>query len=575
MFKFIRASYQRQLLLCFLIVAVLPLVLGNVFMVKAFQTRIRSDYKKEALEQLSSVENELKVLIGRLESISVILSENRNVIETLYVKDSMQKKEMYQELYNITSDLREYAQFDLYSIGGVCKYSTNDDTLGTKLPTYWGILRAASMTMNEFIVQRAFTSQNNDQGALLTTCRAINDGRDNCIGFIVISIDATGFESLLKGTYNSLNSITIMDHYWHTIYSTEEKEEFIVPLLRERLLKGEALNELREDYQYYITPIADTQLFAIMGQRELFTQDMTKTMYQLCSLMAGASLVLCFIVSLVLTKNLTKPLNHLTKAMHEVEQGNLKVTVDETRTDEIGRLANNFNSMAKELQDYMIRQVRQQKELNEANIAMMQAQLNPHFLYNTLDTMKWVAKANHIPEIATLSSSLAKILRLSISEAQFIRIQEELAVVKSYVDIQRIRFSDKFTYQVNLPEDLKDCIVPKLLVQPLVENAIIHGLADRDYGHIMVNVMEDKDQLLIEVSDDGCGMSEEIMEHLNSMDRSQLKGHLGFYNVDTIVRLHYGKEYGLHASAIDSGGTKVTVNLPLRKEEIYDKSTYC
>lgn len=576
MVKFIRISYKHKLLFCFLFVALFPLVIGNVLMVRTFKTRIENNYKKEALEQLSSVEDKLNVLLGKLESISVELSENNNVIQTLYAKDSKQKKEMYQELYNITSELREYAQFDLYSIGGVCKYSTNDETLGTKLPTYWGILRAASQTMNKFIVQRASPIQKNEQEVLLTTCRAINDGRDNCIGFIVISMYATGFETLLKDTYNTQNSIIIIDSYWHTIYSTKDlKDDPIVPLLRERLLSGKPLSNLKEDNRYYITPIAGTDLFVVMEQREIFSQNMTQTMYQLCILMAGISLLLCIIVSLILSKSLTKPLNHLTNAMREVESGNLEVCIDEKRTDEIGRLAANFNTMTKKLKDYMNKQVKQQKELNEANIAMMQAQLNPHFLYNTLDTMKWVAKANHIPEIATLSSSLAKILRLSISESQFIHLKDELAVVKSYVDIQRIRFSEMFTYQANLPEKFKDCIVPKLLVQPLVENAIIHGLADRDSGHITVNVLQEEQNLLIEVSDDGCGMSEEIMQHLNSSDRSQLTGHLGFYNVDTIVRLHYGQKYGLHASAIDGGGTKVTVMLPLRKEDSDDKSNYC
>ena len=197
----------------------------------------------------------------------------------------------------------------------------------------------------------------------------------------------------------------------------------------------------------------------------------------------------------------------------------------------------------------------------------MQAQLNPHFLYNTLDTMKWVAKANHIPEIATLASKLAKILRTSISQVQFITLKEEMELVESYAEIQKIRFYGKFCFEYELPEEIKQCRIPKLIVQPIVENAVIHGLADCDEGHIYVKAMEKDGKLHIEVQDDGCGISREMMEQLNSRDREQLTGHLGFYNVDTIIRLHYGDEYGVQVETPERGGTKVTIVIPAEHGE--------
>ena len=290
-------------------------------------------------------------------------------------------------------------------------------------------------------------------------------------------------------------------------------------------------------------------------------------MYGISILMAAICLLLCVAVSLMLTRNLSKPMHTLTQAMKEAESGDLNVQIEVERSDEIGHLATHFNRMIRELQYYMIEQIRQQKELNNVSIAMMQAQLNPHFLYNTLDTMKWVAKANHIPEIAMLSSSLAKILRISISQEAFVTVKEEMELVKCYVDIQQIRFSDRFEYDVHLPEGLEDYKIPKLIVQPIVENAIIHGLADRDSGKILVEISCKDGDLFISVLDDGCGMAKEVMEHLNSRNRDHLEGHLGFYNVDSIIRLYYGHEYGLNASEIESGGTKVTITLPLRREE--------
>ena len=197
---------------------------------------------------------------------------------------------------------------------------------------------------------------------------------------------------------------------------------------------------------------------------------------------------------------------------------------------------------------------------------MMQAQLNPHFLYNTLDTIKWVAKANHVPEQVTLASGLAKILRTSISEGKFIPLSEELKLVECYADIQKIRFNGNFTFDLEVPMELEDWIVPKLIVQPIVENAIIHGLAGREGGHVFLNAYEKEKQLCIEVTDDGCGMDAQIIEQLNTRDRDNLRGHIGFYNVDTIIRLYYGEGYGLHAELLPNGGTKVTMVLPERKE---------
>lgn len=194
---------------------------------------------------------------------------------------------------------------------------------------------------------------------------------------------------------------------------------------------------------------------------------------------------------------------------------------------------------------------------------MMQAQLNPHFLYNTLDTIKWVAKAHHVPELATLASGLARILRTSISEASFISLSEEVSLVCAYMDIQKIRFDGNFSYDVELPLELEECRVPKMIIQPIVENAILHGLKEREDGHIFLNIYEEEAVLYVDVYDDGCGMDEEILSLLRERNREKLKGHIGFYNVDTIIRLHYGMQYGLYAENQPGGGTKVRITLPV------------
>ena len=205
----------------------------------------------------------------------------------------------------------------------------------------------------------------------------------------------------------------------------------------------------------------------------------------------------------------------------------------------------------------------QKKLRKKAEFKALQSQVNPHFLYNTLDTMKWVAKANHIPEIATLAAKLAKILRTSISSAQFITLREEMTLVESYAKIQKIRFNGKFDFCYEIAPETEEILVPKLIVQPIVENAVIHGLADADEGHIFVRAYLERKELVIEVSDDGCGISDEVIRRLGNRDKEQENGHIGFYNVDTIIRLYYGKDYGLRAERLAAGGTKVTIRIPV------------
>lgn len=568
---YISRSFKRELLFSFILVAILPLLICSFLMIQFFKVKIEMDHQTEIKMQLSSIEVALTGFFDKLDVISQELNNNEMVIETLYEKNEENRNKTYQALYASTSELRRVAQFELYSIGGICKYSTSTRTLNTKLPTYWGILKAAADQPDTLVMrgENKFTSTSKD--ILLRSARTISDNQGNCIGYIVVGMRSADFDSLLGDTYSPLDSFVILDGQWDTIYSTESAtEKSIGPALRERLIKGGDLADLSKEYKFYISPIGSSGLFVALQRDEVFTLDISKTMYSVCAIMTLLSLMLCIWVSIRLSNSLAEPIHTITEAMHEVEKGYLDTRIETERIDEFGDLAIKFNTMASKLCDNVERQIKQQQELNDSNIAMMQAQLNPHFIYNTLDTIKWVAKANSIPEISTLVASLAKILRTSISSKQLITLKEELTLAQCYVDIQRIRFGGRFTYAAEIQNHLEKCIVPKLVIQPLVENAIIHGLADRDDGNIYVEAWYENEKLLISVSDDGCGMSKEITDCLNSRDRNRLAEHIGFYNVDTIIRLRYGDEFGVAVNAIENGGTKVTVVLPVIRGEAID-----
>lgn len=562
----IRKSFKRELFLCFIVVALVPLVITGCFLVNTLKARLSRDYEEKTQEQLVSVENRMLDVFDEMEQVSEEIMSDSVIVEGITQTDSWLKNKAYKRLYEKTQDLREVAWFHVYDAQGVCSLSTSPQGATGDLPVYWGLLKVARTHSQEMILRRASWEQSPETLCLQGAC-AILDENEECLGFVVVDMTEAHFETILSGSYDEQNGIAILNSYWEDVYSTKlAKEAGLAQTLRTRRMAGEDLRQITDGITFYIAPIEQTGLYIILGKEPVFTQDVTSTAIGVMMIMAVCSLLLCIVAAGVMSNYLTAPVKKLSQAMARVEGGDLDVQIESGRKDELGQLSASFNVMTRQIKENLDLQVKQQKELNDSNIAMMQAQLNPHFLYNTLDTIKWVAKAHHVSELATLASGLARILRTSISEAQFISLSEEVSLVCAYMDIQKIRFDGNFSYDVELPLELEDCMVPKMIIQPIVENAIIHGLREREHGHIFLNIYEEEETLFIEVYDDGCGMDETILGLLQERNREELRGHIGFYNVDTIIRLHYGTQYGLYAENQAEGGAKVRVTLPIVRE---------
>lgn len=562
----IRKSFKRELFLCFIVVALVPLVITGCFLVSVLKARLSRDYEEKTQEQLISVENRMTGVFDEMDQVAQEIMSDRVIVDGITQTDSWLKNKAYKRLYEKTQNLREAAWFHVYDAQGVCSLSTSPQGAAGELPVYWGLLKVARTHSQEMILRRASWDQS-PETLCLQGARAVLDENEECLGFVVIDMTETHFETILSGTYNEENGIAVLNSYWEDVYSTKAaKEASLAQTLRTRRMAGEDLRQITDDITFYIAPLGGTGLYIILGKEPVFTGDVTNMTVGVMMIMAVCSLLLCVMAAGVMSNYLTAPVKRLLRAMSRVEGGDLDVQIGSGRKDEFGQLSAGFDGMTRQIKENLDLQVKQQKELNDSNIAMMQAQLNPHFLYNTLDTIKWVAKAHHVPELATMASGLAKILRTSISEAQFIHLSEEISLVCAYMDIQKIRFDGNFSYDVELPLELEDCMVPKLIIQPIVENAIIHGLKERKNGHIFINIYEEKEMLYIEVYDDGCGMDETILGLLRRRDREALKGHIGFYNVDTIIRLHYGTQYGLYAENQAEGGARVRVTLPVVRE---------
>lgn len=280
------------------------------------------------------------------------------------------------------------------------------------------------------------------------------------------------------------------------------------------------------------------------------------------------TLVLAAIAAMFFTSSIAKPLSKLRSLMKQAEAGDLTVQFKSRYNDEIGQLGNSFNNMITEISKLVDLVYIEQKSKREAELKTLQAQIKPHFLYNTLDTIHWMAAAHGAGDIEEVVGALANLFRIGLSKGkEMITVGEELEHIKSYLIIQKARYEDKLDYAVEYDEDILRYSVIKLLLQPLVENAIYHGInAKRGGGKIIIIAKKKNNQLYFSVTDNGMGISPAKIQEINEMllkKKSSDNMGYGVFNVNERIRLVFGDEYGVVFHSVYGEGTTVEIWHPL------------
>ena len=280
-------------------------------------------------------------------------------------------------------------------------------------------------------------------------------------------------------------------------------------------------------------------------------------------------------VSVIIAQSLILPLENTVNALEKFSRGDFAVRLKENRCDEIGKLNRIFNKAIKEINELM-QKVTQSEILNkEMEFKTLQSQMNPHFLYNTLDTINWLAFKEKQTEICNLVAAISSLIRASISNKKsIITIEQELDYVKNYIYIQHIRYKDRFDIIYDIDESLLKQAVPKLIIQPIVENAIIHGIENSKNKNLLyISVKRENECIIIIVKDTGIGMTDEkvselLKEPLNTEgDEQKAHTNLGLYAVHKRIQLMYGDLYGLTVQSQAGEGTTVTLHIPFTKKQ--------
>lgn len=282
--------------------------------------------------------------------------------------------------------------------------------------------------------------------------------------------------------------------------------------------------------------------------------------------------IAAFVIAFLLSGSIEKRLNTIVTQMKKVRYGKPQLIGESQITkDEIGDVADTYNYMTDEINHLLLEQERAAKEMRLSEFKALQAQINPHFLYNSLDMINWLTQCGRKEEASKAVQALSRFYKLTLSKKDAVGpLEMELEHVSLYVQLQNMRYNDAVELLIDIPPDMMEYTLPRLTFQPIVENAIQHGIAVKPEkkGTIVITGWREEDDLQFLISDDGVGMDEEQIALILSGQGSSEKGsNIGVYNTHRRLQLLFGAEYGLHYESSEGSGTEVTVRIKMKKEE--------
>lgn len=600
-------SFRKKITLIFTIVCTFSLCIAGLLYYQFAEEEIVDNFKANAESLVSQLEN---ILDARLEAV------NRRAFATLtnssftqplgdYVNAPSTKKEvaLSGEVAHWLKDISLAEPLIHSTFIYTDKGSWDDYTRARnwefdfKNSSFWDIYQDPSAKAIQWMpALKDEIFRGGD--VVIPYVRRFSFGQGNeSQAYLIIQLDQKVLLEELAGNSPVLGEILITDSQGRYIAGTEDMKTA-------ELKRLEGMNENKEDVGYSgdiqykgedyllykgVADINDWQIYILKSKNDLLNSlgRLRKLVILLAVVLIGISLVLIAFLS----RQLTSSLYRLAIQMNRMRSGELEARYYYPYKDEVGSLAKSFNYMADQVEKSMKKQeeyiavlkderdfVEQvQKQKRKAELRALQAQINPHFLYNTLNTITWLASDKGMDEIRILSNSLGKLFRISLSRgAEVISIQDEIEHVRSYLTIQEIRYSEVMRYEIDVPEELRHYTILKLVLQPLVENSIYHGIKGKEtMSDIRIHAkrmsdLEGDEWIQFVVEDNGTGISPEKLESINEdleEGTTDNRDGYGIFNVNERIKLYYGEKYGLYYESREGEWTKAILTIPIRQQE--------
>ena len=441
-------------------------------------------------------------------------------------------------------------------------------------------------------VQQIFESSSDQYRWVIPMTRVveITKGTDTVQGILLIHLNYTGLKLLLDGvTLGNEGYIYLIDGNGEIIY--HPRAQLIDSGLEHE--NNRAVSEYRDGI-YQETFHGEERVITVksvgytgwkligVAPRQTVSLNSLKTQL-LVVFVAAFILFLMSLVNSYISSRITTPIRKLELSVNEIEKGNLNAKVDAEGSYEIRHLGQSVQNMAKQIQVLMADIVSEHEKKRKQEFDTLQSQINPHFLYNTFDIIVWMIENEKPDQAVKAVTALARFFRISLSRGKsIITVKDELEHVRNYLMIQHMRFKNRFSYTIEAEDEVLELASLKLMLQPLVENAIYHGMEFMDGdGEIFISAWKEGEDLYLKVSDNGLGMTEEQVARLFSdtpHTGSSRGSGIGVKNVNERIRLYFGSEYGLSIESEPDEGTVVTIHLPavayseIRQKEEHDKT---
>ncbi|MDO3676736.1 sensor histidine kinase [Paenibacillus ehimensis] len=587
LYKRYSEKIQLRLTVYFVLVLV-PLVIVSLFVNFRSQRILLEQTEERTKGALTSSMDYIEVTLQNVEQISTLAATNNNIVRLLNetgpeltAQSYINFADVLKELSSITSISPMVSQISLYHASS--RMLLNATNGGKQIEHPLQVLRLQElaeaggtaityvMPDMEFPERQTFGSVMGTDSITLVRTMDLNNP-DRKPNLLMITLNKDKLLDLLVSLLPSPQAqIALYNDKGHLVTGTESAD-------RTRTSVDEASGSGSEistkvDSAYYKWSLVLSQ-----PKEELYRETNLNRMYTY--IIIGISFVLACLISWGVYSGIASPVQRLLKGMKRVGSGNFNVRLENNRADELGYLTRAFNKMVEDQRHLIENYYEQQLQLANTELKFLQSQINPHFLYNTLDSIYWTAKNYDADEISEMVLNLSNFFRLSLSKGrETFTVEETVTHLHYYIRVQQLRFLDSFTVSYKLAEECKNVPVLKLILQPLVENAILHGLEKRRDGRLLIAGRIEDGCLMLTVQDNGTGIPPGRLEHIRSelaklavcesgtlsYKQSNPKDLFGLRNVMSRILIVYGKRAGLRLCSAEGEGTTATLILPLEK----------
>lgn len=555
-----RISYQKRLLTYLFFGGLFPLLLASAMILYAADRVYENTQAKSGRAEVQRISREIDNLVAGYERLmSPMLVRTETLAFLRGARDDVEN--IYGDLYAILAGRTGEAALYLLSADGHQIIATDDLPQGYRLPEnlHWGLLGRA-VDRQDWVIASADRYEMDRTETVFSMVRAIREG-DDLLGFAVVDVRREALVPLIQRVQDgNEGQIILTDRYNYVMMDMldHHREGFSSTFLEQT--GAEPMESVFRDYAY-----ASPATGFVVHLRQRLDSAPLDYLFRLVLMVDAIALAVTAYLAYRLSRHLWQPLHTLATAMRHVRSSDdFSVQVDVRRTDEIGELALTFNSLIEHIRTLLAENRERERTLRVAQVKSLTEMIKPHFMYNTLNLIKWSAKLGDSEGAADIAVQLGKLLRASVSMKEFVTVAEELSFLRTYLKIQQRRFEGRLKVTIRVETGAYGCYVPKLILQPLVENAIRHGIEMAESsGRITIKGMRENGHLVFRVKDNGQGMSpqrqKEVLERRDD-------NHFGLYNVHMRAVLNGDEDCGIALHSVEGKGTEVILTLKHMEE---------